>query len=210
MIYIHSSKPVWKSQGWALKKLCACSSVSGSLALQMSPFQPQFHTPALLRGGGVRTGQKSVASDHEGTMASIVRPQCHSQQAQPPSLSVWLSVASTALTDSEETRNPVVTERMEPPGFDNSCLVCILLAGFFWQTTYRLLGECVFFLMCLQEERFVKRCLKLIWSQPGIPPGFWCLTCIMNVFLSFFFSSRICFQSSSGLLTNGDRVTSFP
>lgn len=79
----------------------------------------------------LREGKKSASSDREGTMASIVRPQCHSQQAQPPSLSVQLKVASTPLKHIEETRNPVDTERMEPSGLDNLCLVCTLLAVFF-------------------------------------------------------------------------------
>lgn len=87
------------------------------------------HPCPALRGGGVRTGQKSAAS--EGTMASIVRPQCHSQQAQPPPLSARLKVASTPLKHTEESRNPVDTDRMEPPGLDNLCLVCTLLAAFF-------------------------------------------------------------------------------
>lgn len=78
-----------------------------------------------------------------------------------------LKVASTQLTHTEETRNPAHTEWMEPSGSDNLCLHCAMSAALFWQTA--LMGECVFFLMCLQEEGFVKRCLKLIWSQPSIP-----------------------------------------
>lgn len=88
------------------------------------------------RVGGVRKRQKSAAQPQtvkEQWLLLWGLRAIHSERSLHHYLCLCLKLASThtPLKHTEETRNPVGTERMEPSASDNLCLVCTLSAAFF-------------------------------------------------------------------------------
>ena len=149
---------------------CVCSSVSGSLGLQMSPFQPHFHTPALLWNGGEgdQNGTEEARRPSEETVASVVRLRCHSQAAQPPSLSEQLSHGTRR--SCRRWADGALEKSSAPSCLTHTCCP---------------LGECVCFSPVLP--------LDVICVCQQMPRGnsktaqvcFWCATCTDNEALSF-------------------------